>query len=140
MAPTGCRAYSHEMSAAASGNPVATLSSEELARERTLMAIERTQMAWIRTALSMLTFGFSLLKFFQYLREQEPTTAAAVHGPRHVGLAIMLLGLMSLSLATGQYVADRRRLGGASLLRSPTFMVSVALLALQVGALLSVLL
>ena len=30
-------------------HPVATPSSEELARERTLMAIERTQMAWIRT-------------------------------------------------------------------------------------------
>jgi putative membrane protein len=125
------------MSAAASRNAVATPSSEELARERTLMAIERTQMAWIRTALSMLTFGFSLLKFFQFLREQEPTTAVEVHGPRRVGLAIMLLGLMSLSLATGQYVVDRRRLGGAPLRRSPTFLVSVALLALQAGALLS---
>jgi putative membrane protein len=124
------------IAASASGTPVATPSAEELARERTLMAIERTQMAWIRTALSMLTFGFSLLKFFQFLREREPTAAVGVHGPRRVGLAIMLLGLMSLSLATGQYVADHRRLGGGPLLRSPTFLVSVALLALQVGALL----
>ena len=117
--------------------PVATPSSEELAGERTLMAIERTQMAWISTALSMLTFGFSRLKFFQFLREQEATAAGMVHGPRRVGRAIMLLGLVSPSLATVQYVADRRRLGGAPLRRSPTFIVSVALLALQAGALLS---
>jgi putative membrane protein len=121
-------------------HPVATPSSEQLARERTLMAVERTQMAWIRTALSMLTFGFSLLKFFQFLREQDPTPGAMVHGPRRLGLAIMLLGLVSLSLATGQYVTDRRRLGGAPLRRSPTFIVSVALLALHAGALLSSLL
>jgi hypothetical protein len=49
----------------------------------------------------------------------------------------MLLGLVSLTLATGQYVADRRRLGGGPLRRSPAFIVSVALLALQAGALLS---
>jgi putative membrane protein len=133
----GCHGGLHGMSAPASIHPVAIPSSEELARERTVMAIERTQMAWIRTALSMLTLGFILLKFFQFLRQQDATAAGVVHGPRRVGFAIMLLGLVSLTLATGQCIAGRRRLGGGPLRRSPAFIVSVALLALQAGVLLS---
>ena len=123
------------MVAATAEPPVPRLGSEELARERTLMAVERTQMAWIRTALSMLTFGFSLLKFFQWLRQQDPSRVAAVHGPRHLGLAIMILGFVALSLATTQYLADRRRLGAPPARRSPAFIVSLALIALQAGAL-----
>jgi putative membrane protein len=112
------------------------MSSEELARERTLMALERTQMAWIRTGLSMLTFGFSLLKFFQFLRQQEPTRAAHVHGPRTLGIAIMVLGVLSLSVATIQYVHERKRLGAPQAYRSPAFIIAIVLLAVQAVALL----
>ena len=112
------------------------ISSDELARERTLMALERTQMAWIRTALSMLTFGFSLIKFFQFLRQEQPTRGAGVHGPRTLGLAIMCLGVLSLSMATAQYVSERRRLNAPPARKSPAFLVSMVLLAVQAFALL----
>jgi putative membrane protein len=111
--------------------PAPALSSDDLARERTLMALDRTQMAWIRTGLSMLTFGFSLLKFFQFLRGQDAPRALAVHGPRRLGLAIMALGFVALSMATWQYVHDRRRLRGAPLRQSPAFLVALFLLGLQ---------
>jgi putative membrane protein len=110
-------------------------SSQELAVERTLMALDRTQMAWIRTGLSMLTFGFSVVKFFQFLREEETVARPMVRGPRTLGLTIMIVGLVSVSMATMQYVADRRRLGGSSLRRAPAFLVAVVLIAIQVAAL-----
>ena len=42
-----------------------SLSSDDMARMRTLMAADRTLMAWVRTALSMISFGFTIFKFFR---------------------------------------------------------------------------
>jgi putative membrane protein len=111
--------------------PAPAFSSDDLARERTLMALDRTQMAWIRTGLSMLTFGFSLLKFFQFLRGQEVQRGLVMHGPRKLGLAIMTLGFVALSMATWQYVYERRRLHGGPLRQSPAFLVALFLIGLQ---------
>jgi len=113
------------------------LSSDELARERTMMALERTQMAWVRTGLSMLTFGFSLLKFFEFVREEHPVHPSASRDlePRSLGLAIMVLGLLTLSGATVQYVSERKRLGAPPARKSGAFLMSVVLILVQAAAL-----
>jgi putative membrane protein len=122
------------MPAATPGSP-ALPSAQELAVQRTVLALDRTQMAWIRTGLSMLTFGFSVIKFFQFLR-QEGVGKHADESPRQLGLAIMAVGLFALTLATWTYVQSRTDLGArARLVRSPTLIVTVALLAIQVLAL-----
>jgi putative membrane protein len=80
-----------------------------LAVDRTHLAHERTLMAWVRTAVSLISFGFTIYKFFQYLREENPS--AKVHrifGPREFGLVMIGLGVGSLLLATLQNWHSRK--------------------------------
>jgi putative membrane protein len=85
------------------------LSQNELALERTVMAQERTLMAWLRTSMAMISFGFSLRQFFELM-----TTRAGHEHPRfgapHFGLAMMVVGLTMLALASLQHVQAMRRL------------------------------
>ena len=112
-----------------------TPSSQELATQRTVMALDRTQMAWIRTGLSMLTFGFSVVKFDQYLREQG-LLQHPDEQPRELGLLIMTIGFLALTMATWQYVRSHDRLGAPlRLFNSPTLIVTAALLMIQALAL-----
>src|SRR5262245_12930013 len=120
---------------AATPGSAATPSSQELAVQRTVLALDRTQMAWIRTGLSMLTFGFSVIKFFQFLH-QEGVQRRVDESPRQLGLAIMSVGLFALGMATWTYIRSRSELGARErLFRSPTLIVTVALLAIQAFAL-----
>jgi len=66
-----------------------------LAVTRTRFAAERTLMSWIRTAFSMITFGFVLMKFFQFLRLQSTANAEST-GATHLGIFLILLGILSL--------------------------------------------
>lgn len=80
-----------------------------LAVERTRIAHDRTLMAWVRTSVSLISFGFTIYKFFQYLREGDPAARQPL-GPWRFGLAMILLGLVTLVLATFQYRGDLRKL------------------------------
>ena len=75
-----------------------SLSSDDMARMRTLMAADRTLMAWVRTALSMISFGFTIFKFFQYLYESA-SKPQVPQGARN--LALILTGLAVASLVVG---------------------------------------
>ena len=78
--------------------------STKLAYERTFLAYERTLMAWVRTSSSLITFGFSIYKFFQLERDvgkQFPTTQ--VVGPRQFSMILIIIGVVSLVLATIQH-------------------------------------
>ncbi len=70
-----------------------------LACERTLLAYERTQIAWVRTALTLIAFGFAITQFFTYLREHQGENATVL-SPRAVGLTMIVIALISLTLAT----------------------------------------
>ena len=70
------------------------------------MSADRTLMAVIRTSLSLIGFGFTIYQFFRYLRE----TAGAPQllqseAPRKFGMALVLLGVVMLSLGIWKHVA-----------------------------------
>lgn len=76
----------------------------QLALERTFLAHERTLMAWVRTATSLITFGFTLYKFFYYLHEQDPVKhPERLLGTRTFGLLMIVIGMLTLALATWQH-------------------------------------
>lgn len=85
--------------------------TQDLAIERTLLALERTMMGWMRTAVSMTGFGFTIFKFFQYFRAVSGLRERhGLLGSR--GLALMLVGSSTvlLLLAMAQYRDYRRRM------------------------------
>jgi putative membrane protein len=81
----------------------------DLGLDRTIMAADRTLMAWMRTALSMISFGFTIYKFLEGVRTTEAQMRP--EGPRNVGLSLIVVGVISLLLASIQYVRHMRRLG-----------------------------
>ena len=82
-----------------------------LALERTFLAHERTLMAWVRTAASLITFGFTLFKFFQYLHEQQPGRMEQhLFGARNYGTMMIVIGVLTLALATLQHRRSMNRL------------------------------
>src|SRR5262245_36815485 len=74
-----------------------------LAVTRTIVALDRTLMAWIRTATSLISFGFTIYKVFQALREKEPPDTTHLLTPRGVGLVLIGLGVGGLILAIIDY-------------------------------------
>ena len=104
-----------------------------LAVERTRVAHDRTLLAWVRTSVSLISFGFTIYKFFQYLRDSSGnTTVGNPSGPRRFGMAMIILGLVTLVLATVQYKADLSRLAARY---GPQPRSLVAALSLLIGVL-----
>jgi inner membrane protein YidH len=78
--------------------------STRLAYDRTFLAHERTLMAWVRTSSSLITFGFSIYKFFQLERGMGKEFASAqIIGPRHFSMILIIIGVVSLVIATVQH-------------------------------------
>lgn len=68
-----------------------------LAVDRTRFAAERTLMSWIRTSFSMISFGFTIIKFFEFLKDNPQFNSNSQQsGSLHLGLFLILLGLLSL--------------------------------------------
>jgi putative membrane protein len=66
-------------------------------------------MAWVRTSSSLITFGFSIYKFFQLERGIGKEFASAqIIGPRHFSMILIIMGVVSLVMATVQH---RRQVG-----------------------------
>ena len=78
---------------------MASDNSQSLAVERTLLAHERTLMAWVRTSTSLISFGFTIYKFFAYLVQVEGRVPAHGVGPREFAMALITLGVITLTLA-----------------------------------------
>ena len=77
-----------------------------LAFQRTRLSAERTLMAVIRTSLSLIGFGFTIYQFFRYLRETVGVTQLLRgEAPRKFSMALVLLGVVMLSLGIWKHVA-----------------------------------
>jgi putative membrane protein len=86
---------------------------ERLATIRTAYSSERSLKAWMRTAVSLYTFGFAIAKFFDYVELQQEGLQFS-DGPRRLGLALVIAGIVSLVLAVVEYLrrlATMRDLG-----------------------------
>jgi putative membrane protein len=83
--------------------------STRLAVERTRLAYERTLMAWVRTAISLITFGFTIYKFFQ-LERDVGFRRHGVIGPTEFAMLMIIIGLLSLLMATVEHRRDLRAL------------------------------
>jgi len=83
---------------------VRVTSDSHFAWLRTRMALERTLMAWVRTSVALIGFGFTIVQFFQRLGGMEGVAPAArPQAPRHLGLALIGAGVLSLVISTWQY-------------------------------------
>jgi putative membrane protein len=81
-----------------------------LSIDRTRLSYDRTLMSWIRTATSLITFGFSIYKFFQLEAERAAASTSRLLGPREFAIAMIAIGLISLSLATFEHKRELRAL------------------------------
>jgi putative membrane protein len=77
-----------------------------LAVNRTRLAYDRTLLAWIRTGTSLITFGFTIYKFFQFERAGAESRPQRLIGPTEFALLMILIGLVSLVLATLEHRRD----------------------------------
>ena len=83
-----------------------------VAKFRTSLALDRTTLAWIRTALTFSTFGFGMIGYFRALEQSAPSEhAERLHqGAVRMGVALVVIGLVSTSLAGFSHWMTLRRL------------------------------
>jgi putative membrane protein len=82
-----------------------------LALQRTRMAADRTLMGVIRTSLSLISFGFTIAQIVERLVASNMLRENVSAG-RHFGIALVLLGIMMLTLGIayhGQFMIELRR-------------------------------
>ena len=108
------------MEIAGSRDPRIPLAVERtgFAKYRTQLALDRTTLAWLRTALTFATFGFGMVGFFRALRQTNQTPEAArVHQAAiHMGVAMILIGIIAMLLsAISHWLALRKLRQGKSL-------------------------
>lgn len=122
-----------------SAQPIPELSvSARFDLERTRIAYENLMMSWIRTATSLITFGFSIYKFFQ-IEDKSNSRADRLIGPREFALALVVIGLTALALATMEY-RQNMRIVKAQYPKSPrslSGLVAALISLLGIGALLA---
>jgi putative membrane protein len=76
------------------------------------LANERTHLAWLRTGIALVSFGITINRFSLYLNEQH--RAPASHGRwvlvdvEHLGIGMVLLGIVLLLYAAARYEQVRR--------------------------------
>jgi putative membrane protein len=109
----------------------------QLAVDRTRLSYERTLMSWIRTATTLITFGFTIYKFFQIELAREAARSERLIGPSEFALLMIVIGLVSLLMATLEHRRDLNALnaeypgGRRSLARVLAALISIlGLLAL----------
>jgi putative membrane protein len=111
--------------------------STALARESSQLSADRTLMAWVRTALALIGIGFSIDRLFLALRKLSPETAEerGIHPTRIVGAAFILLGVVSLVVASLQHWYIRRRIARRDFVSAPPWPVTeaVAFVTLLIG-------
>lgn len=78
--------------------------------ERTALAIDRTLMAVERTSLSLIGFGFTIFQFFHRLKTEFLDGVLPAGAPRRFGVALIVIGVLLLTMGIGNYVRSMHRL------------------------------
>ena len=107
-------------------------SSDEFAKERTVLAAKRTMMAadrslmaWIRTGLSMISFGFTIYKLLEGFQESG-ALLQNLQSPRIMGMFLTGLGTAAIVMGSVEYwhrLEELRQLQYIKLWR-PTFIMA----------------
>ena len=109
----------------------------DLALIRTVVALDRTLMAWVRTAISLISFGFTIYKFFQGLQDARTISSEGrLLDPADVALIMIGLGVAALVGATLQYrhqLSDLRSAYGPDKTFDRKLTVSVATIIAGLG-------
>ncbi|HEY5802804.1 MAG TPA: DUF202 domain-containing protein [Lysobacter sp.] len=77
--------------------------------QRTRMSADRTLMSIIRTALSLISFGFTIFQVFQKMQESKILDSAG-REPRNFGIALVVLGMVMLTLGIVYHINYMREL------------------------------
>lgn len=89
---------------------------------RTAMSSEQSLMSWIRTSVSLYTFGFAIAQFFYYLADQQESAPRSA-GPRILGIALIITGILAILLGTIEHVVRIRSLREAGLPTNVQFLL-----------------
>jgi putative membrane protein len=108
-----------------------------MASFNTKLALDRTTLAWVRTTLTMASFGFGLVTFFRSMQQASPSaeTARLHQGAIHFGVALIVLGILTMAAASHSHWFTLRRLrrGEAPVLTQWPLSIAVALLFSVIG-------
>jgi putative membrane protein len=108
-----------------------------LAKFRVSLALDRTTLAWIRTALTFATFGFGMIGFFRALRQasQSEESVRLHQAAIHMGVALVVLGLVATTLAAlSHWVALRRlRRGEQAFITQWPLSITIAIFVAVLG-------
>lgn len=109
-----------------------TLSVDELAALRTLMATERTLLAWVRTAMAFISFGFALIKILDTIAAGSAMPDKS--GGSHIGLFLMVVGAVPLAVSMYQFYQMAAGLGQkpSAILTNPSFLLAFVILLLGI--------
>lgn len=112
-----------------------------LAVKRTLMAADRTLMAWLRTALSMISFGFTIYKVLQGFQGAEGYELANKVDPRVVGEFLVGLGTISMVMGTIEYwfaLRDLSQMAHNRIWTRPSFIMALIISVSGLGIFISI--
>jgi putative membrane protein len=113
--------------------------------QRTRMSADRTLMSVIRTSLTLIGFGFTIFQVFQKLHDAQILKNS--DAPRHLGEALVWLGIAMLVLGIAYHVMfmlglrrEREHLKAEGLIRAESYFpvsltLIVALLLFVIGVL-----
>lgn len=123
-------------------------SSNELAEDRTLLAIrrtvmgaDRTLMAWLRTALSMISFGFTIYKVLEGLKGGDVGMVAQQFEPRTVGLFLVGLGTLAMVMGTVEYwfaIKGMQPVAAVAIWKRPSFIMALIISFAGLGVFVSI--
>lgn len=106
---------------------------------------ERTYLAWVRTGVALMGFGFVLARFSLLAHQlrsmgSNPLPADTSDLSRYFGVALVLVGVLTLVAATFSHVRTVRRLNsGEPFVGRPTWVgILVALVLASVGTAMSI--
>ena len=120
-----------------SGPAQAEPQTAKLAELRTALSLDRTLLAWIRTSITFIGFGFTLARVVHDLIQKGFLISVNPDYPRHLGFALIALGLLSLMAGCWEHIKLAKQLPAVRSIWSVSLVTSIALITLTLMMLLA---